>query len=135
MNYVVHDYYYHDLSHKSLEERALTNFDHPDSLETTLLLEHVRALKNSTEACRIPTYDFATHCRRDVQEHLTMEPRKVVLVEGILLFCNPELVNEFDVKVYVVSTVRKLFVYMHIKFRMRAFEILESLKEECCYCV
>jgi uridine kinase len=95
-----HDYYYKDISHKSIEERAKTNFDHPESLETDLLLEHIRTLKQGLPA-KVPTYDFATHSR--MSEETATLPRKIILVEGILIFCHPELVKEMDIKVFVVS--------------------------------
>jgi uridine kinase len=101
VTYLTHDSYYKDLSHEpSVEDRAKNNFDHPESLETDLLVEHIRTLKQGSSVM-IPTYDFATHSRTDIT--VRAEPRKVVLVEGILLLCNPELVQELDVKVFVVS--------------------------------
>ena len=100
VNYIVHDHYYKDQSERPLEERAATNFDHPESLETDLLLQHIRSLKQG-KTCNVPTYDFCTHCR--APEIITMEPRKIVIVEGILLFCHEELVKDFDIKIFVVS--------------------------------
>lgn len=87
------------MADKSFEERASTNFDHPDSLDTHLLVEHIRQLKKGCTV-QIPTYDFATHLRTKVTEERV--PRKIILVEGILIFTEPELVNELDMKVYVV---------------------------------
>lgn len=88
-----------DMTHKTFEERASTNFDHPDSLDTLLLVQHIRALKRGEEV-EIPTYDFATHLRTNVTEKRV--PRKIILVEGILIFTEPELVKELDMKVFVV---------------------------------
>jgi uridine kinase len=96
-----HDCYYKDIAHKSLEERAQTNFDHPESLETDLLLEHIRTLKQGLPT-NVPSYDFATHSRTS-EGIIAVHPRKIILVEGILIFCHPELVKEMDVKVFVVS--------------------------------
>lgn len=87
------------MSDKTFEERALTNFDHPDSLDTALLVEHIRQLKKG-ETVEIPTYDFATHLRTEKTEERV--PRKIILVEGILIFTEPELVKELDIKVFVV---------------------------------
>jgi uridine kinase len=101
VNYLVHDSYYRDLSQEPMHVRAATNFDHPSSLETDLLLQHIRALKQG-QACEVPTYDFETHARTNKTHCLT--PRNIVLVEGILLFCHPELVQELDIKVFVVSS-------------------------------
>ena len=105
VTYLVHDSYYRDLSEKPIDDRALTNFDHPDSLETELLVQHIRDLKrgNVVEA---PVYDFVTHTRicrtKSVELH---GPRPILLVEGILILCYPQLVKEMDLKVFVVSQV------------------------------
>lgn len=90
------------MTSKTFEERASTNFDHPDSLDTALLVEHIRQLKKG-EKVEIPTYDFSTHLRTNVTEQRV--PRKIILVEGILIFTDPELVKELDMKVFVVSVV------------------------------
>ena len=82
-----------------MEERAKNNFDHPDSLETSLLTSHISMLKqgNSVE---VPVYDFTTHTR--TQEVTIVEPKEIIIVEGILIFSDPELVKLLDIKVYVV---------------------------------
>lgn len=99
VTFLTHDFYYKDISHQPFEERAKTNFDHPESLETDLLIQHIRELKQG-KTVQVPTYDFATHSR--TSETAAMEPRKIILVEGILIFCHLELVNELDIKIYVV---------------------------------
>ncbi len=96
--FLQHDVYYRDLKHLPLSERASTNFDHPDSLETELLVIHLLRLKN-WEPVNIPQYDFTQHIRK--QETTHVEPRRVVIVEGILIFAEPELRKLFDVKIYV----------------------------------
>lgn len=96
--YLMHDSYYKDISHLSFEERAATNFDHPDSVDTELLVEHVKSLKAGL-SIEVPNYDFSTHSRTD--EVTVVEPRKVVLVEGILIFSDPKLVEEMGIKVFV----------------------------------
>lgn len=96
--YLTHDHYYRDQSHKSIEERAKTNFDHPDSLETDLLIQHLRSLKASTPA-NLPTYDFATHSRTPVTTYV--HPKPIIIVEGILVLTHPVLCDEMDVKVFV----------------------------------
>eukprot|EP00551_Chaetoceros_affinis_P002904 CAMPEP_0203641008 /NCGR_PEP_ID=MMETSP0088-20131115/6361_1 /ASSEMBLY_ACC=CAM_ASM_001087 /TAXON_ID=426623 /ORGANISM="Chaetoceros affinis, Strain CCMP159" /LENGTH=214 /DNA_ID=CAMNT_0050496349 /DNA_START=58 /DNA_END=702 /DNA_ORIENTATION=- len=96
--YLIHDDYYKNLSNLTFEERAQQNFDHPDSLDTDLLIQHVRDLK-SGKAVQIPQYDFSTHLRK--VEVKDVQPKPIVLVEGILIFSNPELVKELDIKVYV----------------------------------
>ncbi len=93
-----HDWYYRDASELSSEERGLLNFDHPDSLETSLLIEHARALKEG-RAVFVPQYDFKTHARTQADRKL--EPTPVVIVEGILVFVEAELRDLFDVKIFV----------------------------------
>jgi uridine kinase len=97
--YLTHDHYYRDLSHKPMEERAQTNFDHPDSLETELLVQHLQELKQGKIAV-LPTYDFTTHSRTPVTT--LVHPKRIIIVEGILIFTHPELVKELDIKVFVV---------------------------------
>lgn len=97
MTYLIHDDYYKDITHLSLEERAKTNFDHPDSLDTALLISHVQELRAGRDV-RVPCYDFATHAR--VGDKVVM-PNQIVLVEGILLFADPALVRLLDLKVFV----------------------------------
>ncbi|MDP6777999.1 MAG: uridine kinase [Candidatus Latescibacteria bacterium] len=94
-----HDAYYRDLAHLPLEERAQTNFDHPDALETTLLVAHLDALERS-ETVRIPVYDFESHTRR-MGEGAEVRPRAVVVVEGILIYAEPALRERMDLKVFV----------------------------------
>lgn len=96
--FLPHDNYYRDLSHESPERRAARNFDHPSALDTELYVEHLRALKRG-EAVEMPTYDFVLHRRRDETERV--EPRRVVLAEGILLLAEPEVRDLLDFKVYV----------------------------------
>lgn len=91
-----HDRYYHDRSELRLDERALLNYDHPDSLETDLLVQHVTQLKQWRDV-EVPTYDFARHNRRDVREHVS--PRPAIIVEGILIFADAPLRALMDVKV------------------------------------
>ncbi|MFB6247164.1 MAG: uridine kinase [Salinibacter sp.] len=93
-----HDAYYHDLSHLSPEERAQFNFDHPDALETDLMREHLDRLVEGT-AVEKPVYDFTTHTRRDETE--TVEPRPVIIIEGILVLAESMLEERMDIKIYV----------------------------------
>lgn len=93
-----HDAYYRDLAQLSLVERAAQNFDHPDSLETELLCDHLDALR-AGESIEKPVYDFTTHSR--AIQSLTIAPRPVVLVEGILVLADPDLVKRLDLRVFV----------------------------------
>lgn len=93
-----HDAYYWDLSHLSVAERDLVNFDHPDSLETSLLVDHVEELI-AGRSVDVPIYDFATHTRlADVRRE---EPRRVILLEGILVLAEEPLRDLLDVRIYV----------------------------------
>jgi uridine kinase len=96
--YIEHDSYYRDLGHLALEERARLNFDHPDALETELLVEHLRRLQ-AGEPVEVPRYDFATYTRTGHSRRT--EPCRVVLVEGILIFVDKPLRDLMDVKLYV----------------------------------
>jgi uridine kinase len=93
-----HDAYYRDLAHLAPEQRARFNFDHPDALETDLMVEHVDRLI-AGEPIQKPTYSFETHSRQEATE--TIEPRPVILVEGILVLAEPDLRERMDVKLYV----------------------------------
>jgi len=95
---LAHDSYYKDLSEISLQERKKINFDHPDSLDTPLLIKHVRELKEGNPVAS-PIYDFKTHTRT-IDTKLIL-PQPVILVEGILIFAEPELRCLFDIKIFV----------------------------------
>jgi uridine kinase len=96
--YIPHDAYYHDLSELPPAQRAQVNFDHPDSLDTLLMTHHIQQLK-AWQPVEIPVYDFTTHSRTSRTIHI--EPQRVILVEGILIFAEPELRKLFDVKIFV----------------------------------
>jgi uridine kinase len=96
--YLQHDNYYKDQSHLSPEERARTNYDHPDSLETSLMVRHLRELR-AGRPVDIPMYDFSVHTRS--KETLRISPAKVVLVEGILIFAEPGLRELMDMRIFV----------------------------------
>jgi len=96
--YLPHDAYYKDLSALPRNQRAAINFDHPDSLDTDLLIEHIKELK-ANRPVDLPIYDFKTHSR--TQETLHIEPRQVIMVEGILIFVDPILRDLLEVKIFV----------------------------------
>jgi uridine kinase len=93
-----HDSYYRDLSHLPLEERAQVNFDHPDAFDNALYLTHLDALTNRQQVA-MPTYDFAMYMR--LPEVLVVLPQPVVLLEGILIFADPQLRARMGVKIFV----------------------------------
>lgn len=87
------DNYYIDQSHRFDEDGGSVNFDHPDALDFSLMAEHLQALKSGSEI-QVPLYDFATHSRK--KETLSFKPKKIVLVDGILILSQPKLVEIFD---------------------------------------
>jgi len=93
-----HDAYYRDQSHLPLEERAKVNYDHPDSLETDLLVRHLEDLL-AGKAVERPVYDFTVHNRS--AESVRVEPKPAIIVEGILVLYEPELRRLMDLKIYV----------------------------------
>jgi uridine kinase len=105
--YIEHDSYYRDLSHLPLEERRKLNVDHPDALETKLLVSHLHQLQ-AGEAIEVPVYDFATYQRRHETRHV--EARGVILVEGILIFVGKELREMMDIKLYVDTDADLRFI-------------------------
>lgn len=93
-----HDSYYRDLKHLPKKERTKQNFDHPSALETELMIRHLEALKQGYQV-EIPVYDFTRHIRKE--ETNLAKPRKVILVDGILIFTEKELRTLLDIKLYV----------------------------------
>lgn len=105
-----HDYYYKSNDHLTYEERTKLNYDHPDAFETELLIEHIKKLKNG-ETIEHPVYSFVEHTR--LKETVKVEPARVILVDGILIFENKELCELMDIKVFVdtdadVRIIRRL---------------------------
>ena len=93
-----HDNYYRPHDDLPFEERQKINYDHPDSLETDLLIEHLKALREG-KAIDCPTYDFAHHTR--AKKIVRVEPSRVIIVEGILILQDPRLRDLFDIKIFV----------------------------------
>ena len=93
-----HDSYYRDLSHLPAEERARFNFDHPDALETDLMRAHLDALL-AGQSVEKPRYNFSTHSRE--ADTTLVEPRPVIIVEGILVLAEPQLLAQMDIKIFV----------------------------------
>jgi uridine kinase len=93
-----HDAYYRNQDQRSFEERLKVNYDHPESLETELLIEHIHQLKNG-QTVQLPVYDFVHHTR--AKEVIQVEPKKLILIEGILIYVEKQLRQLFDMKLYV----------------------------------
>ena len=102
-----HDRYYRDRNDLRLEERAALNYDHPDSLETDLLVSHVLDLKHG-RSVDLPTYDFARYARRTARE--VALPRRAIIVEGILIFADAALRRLMDIKVFVDTDADTRFI-------------------------
>jgi uridine kinase len=105
--HIQHDSYYRSLEHLPLEKRRKVNFDHPDALETELMVEHLDALCRG-ESIQVPIYDFSTYVR--LPETRRVDPLPVVLVEGILVFTEPELRKRLDIKIYVDTDADLRFI-------------------------
>lgn len=95
---IEHDSYYRDLSHFSFAEREKQNFDHPSALETELLITHLKML-HSGEQVEMPVYDFVTHSR--TSKTVPASPKNIILIDGILIFSEPELREMMDIKIFV----------------------------------
>ena len=93
-----HDFYYKEHSNMEFEEREKLNYDHPNAFDTDLFIEHIKALKE-WKSIKRPVYDFTIHNR--VKETVRVFPSKVVIVEGILIFENKELLDLLDIKVFI----------------------------------
>jgi len=96
--FIQQDSYYRNLKDLPRDYRQLANFDHPDALDNDLLVHHIRKLK-AGEAVDLPIYDFKTHTR--LHDTLRIEPQPIVIVEGILIFADPRLLKQLDIKVFV----------------------------------
>jgi uridine kinase len=95
---IEHDSYYRDLRHISFEERLKVNFDHPSSLETELMIRHIKALCEGYSV-EIPVYNYQEHIREE--EKQTVSPKPVILLDGILILSEPELRDLMDFRIYV----------------------------------
>lgn len=95
---IQHDAYYHDIDPSSPGKIPSMNFDHPDSLETSLLIRHLREMRQG-RSVEVPIYDFTTYRRKPVTRHV--EATEVVIVEGILIFVSKELRDQMDIRIFV----------------------------------
>ena len=102
-----HDYYYKPHDDLTFEERSKLNYDHPDSLDTAMLVDHVRQLK-AGQAIMHPTYDFANHSRS--AEWKKTDSARIIIIEGILIFTDKELCNLCDIKLFVDADADVRFI-------------------------
>ncbi len=105
--FLQHDSYYRDLSTSTPDAVLHHNFDHPNALESDLMADHIRRLKEGGSVA-VPVYDFTRHVRTAATR--TVEPRRVVLVEGILIFAEPALRDLFDIKIFVDTDADLRFI-------------------------
>lgn len=124
-----HDYYYKNNDHFPFEERTKLNYDHPDAFETDLLIEHLAKLKNG-ETIRRPSYSFVEHLREE--ETFEVIPKKVILVEGILLFENTTLRDMMDIKIFVDADADIRFIRRLLRDVKERGRNLDSVVEQYC---
>ncbi len=124
-----HDYYYKDHPELPLEERAKLNYDHPNSIETSLLIKHLKELKNGNSIER-PEYSFVEHKR----EKTTVEvvPKKVIIVDGILIFENKELRDMMDIKIFVDTDADIRFIRRMLRDVEQRGRTLNSVVSQYC---
>jgi len=94
-----HDNYYKVLDHLSYEERCKVNYDHPDSFDTDLMIEHIKKLKNGKSVDE-PVYDYTVH-NRDKSKTIRLEPTEIIIIDGILILAEKELCDLMDLKIFV----------------------------------
>lgn len=124
---VYHDNYYKKRDGISFEKRKKINYDHPNALETDLLVQHLQMLKNGI-AIECPLYDYSVHNRS--KETLSIEPRKVIIVEGILVLHNTTLKNMIDIKIYVEADADERIMRRAIRDMKERGRDLEGIFEQ-----
>jgi uridine kinase len=125
--YLQQDCYYKDLSHLPLAERHRVNFDHPDALDNDLLIAHIEELR-AGRPIEQPVYDFTVHTRRP--ERRPIEPRPIILVEGILVFENPRLRSLMDLKIFVDTADDIRFIRRLVRDIQERGRTVESVIEQ-----
>ena len=127
IEWISHDSYYRNFDALSPEERHHINFDHPDSLESELLVRHLDVLTKGSSV-EVPMYDFTTHSRRT--ETQRVEPRKVLIVEGILILAEPDIRKRIDIKLFVDTPADIRFVRRLMRDTRTRGRSLESVIEQ-----
>ena len=126
---ISHDYYYKNHPDLTFEERVKLNYDHPDSIETSLLIEHLKKLKNGEIIYR-PNYSFVEHKREDTTVEVV--PRKVIIVDGILIFENKELRDMMDIKIFVDTDADIRFIRRLLRDVEKRGRTLNSVVSQYC---
>ena len=124
-----HDYYYKNNQHLPFEERVKLNYDHPNAFETDLLIEHLKKLKNG-EIIQRPSYSFIEHLRE--QETYDVVPKKVIIVEGILIFENKTLRDMMDIKIFVDADADIRFIRRLLRDVEERGRTVPSVVEQYC---
>ena len=124
---VEQDAYYRELINMTMEEKAKVNFDHPDSIEFELLRKHLESLKNG-ESIERPIYDFTTHSRKDGT--VKINPSKIIIVEGILIFAVPEIRELFDMKIFVDTDADEMILRRIERDMNERGRSLESVRDQ-----
>ena len=127
IEWISHDSYYRSFDELTPEERHRINFDHPDSLESELLARHLDVLRKGSSV-DVPLYDFASFSRKQETQHV--EPRKVIIVEGILVLAEPELRKQIDIKLFVDTPADIRFVRRLVRDIKSRGRSLESVVEQ-----
>lgn len=127
IEWISHDSYYRSFDELTPEERHRINFDHPDSLESELLARHLDVLRKGSSV-DVPLYDFASFSRKQETQHV--EPRKVIIVEGILVLAEPELRKRIDIKLFVDTPADIRFVRRLVRDIKSRGRSLESVVEQ-----
>lgn len=120
------DAYYRDMPQLNYEERSQVNYDHPNAVEFSLLIQHIKTLKKGLPVTK-PIYDFTTHARKE--ETTNIEPARILIVEGILIFAIPELRELFDMKIFVDTDDDERLIRRidrDMKERGRSFESIQE---------
>jgi uridine kinase len=124
---ITQDRYYHDLSHLSMSARSKHNFDHPDAIEIPLLVENLKRLKAGRRA-ELPVYDFTRHVRRD--ETQAVQPRPIILLEGILILAVAEIRELLDVRIFVDTDSDVRFIRRLTRDMVERGRTLESVIDQ-----
>jgi len=126
-SFIEHDFYYKDHPELSLEDRGALNYDHPDALETSLLITHLKQLREG-RPIKAPKYDFALHARE--KESQLIEPRRAVILEGILILVDQELRDLMDIKIFVDTDADIRFIRRLLRDLNERGRTLESVIEQ-----
>ena len=124
-----HDYYYKQHNELSLEERQQLNYDHPNAFDTDMLINHLKQLK-AGKAIEHPVYSFVNHNREDYT--IRVEPKKIILVDGILIFENKELVDLMDIKIFVDTDADIRFIRRLIRDVQERGRTIDSVINQYC---